>query len=55
MPDWLFPGLALLAAGAGAYAAVRADLARVHERASQALESANKAHSRIDNLTALKG
>jgi hypothetical protein len=55
MPDWLFPVLGMVAAGAGAYAAVRADLARAHERASQALESAGRAHARIDSLTALKG
>lgn len=55
MPDWLFPALALLATCAGGYAAVRQDLGRVHERATQALESASAAHRRIDSLTTLKG
>lgn len=32
------------------YAAIRADLARLHERASMAKESADKAHDRIDSL-----
>lgn len=54
MPEWLYQ---LLTAGAGAasvYAAIRADLARLHERATQALASADKAHNRIDQLT-MKG
>lgn len=32
------------------YGAIRADLARLHERASSAKESADKAHDRIDSL-----
>lgn len=36
--------------GVGAYAAIRADLARLHERASHALDAAERAHERIDNL-----
>lgn len=50
MPDWLFQ---LLTAGAGAasvYAAIRADLARLHERATQAMASAERAHERIDTF-----
>lgn len=50
MPDWLFQ---LLTAGAGAasvYAAIRADLARLHEKADQASRAADKAHTRIDDL-----
>lgn len=39
-----------LAACGGAYAAIRADLGRLHERASMALDAANKAHARIDGL-----
>ena len=37
-----------LASGFGAYAAIRADLARLHERTTNALESAKAAHQRID-------
>lgn len=50
MPDWLFQ---LLTAGAGAasvYAAIRADLARLHEKAENACKAADKAHDRIDHL-----
>ena len=34
----------------GVYAAIRADLARLHERATAAKESADQAHHRIDSL-----
>lgn len=55
MPDWVFQVLTAGAGAAGMYAAIRSDLARLHERASQALASADKAHTRIDNLTIRKG
>lgn len=51
MPDWLFQLLTAGAGAAGMYAAVRADLARLHERATQAMEAATRAHERIDNLS----
>lgn len=54
MPEWVFQVLTAGAGAAGMYAAIRSDLARLHERATQALASADKAHSRIDQLT-LKG
>ncbi len=41
-----------LAACAGTYAAIRSDLARLHERVETALKSAERAHVRID---AMKG
>jgi hypothetical protein len=50
MPDWLYQ---LIAAGAGAgglYAAIRADLATLHERSTNALDTAKRAHDRIDNF-----
>lgn len=50
MPEWLFQ---LLTAGAGAasvYAAIRADLARLHEKAENAARVADKAHGRIDEI-----
>lgn len=34
----------------GMYAAIRADLARLHERATSAQESAKEAHQRIDKM-----
>lgn len=39
-----------LGSGVGAYAAIRADLARLHERAHHAMLSADQAHKRIDTL-----
>jgi len=50
MPDWVFQ---ILTAGAGAasvYAAIRADLARLHEKADNADSAATRAHERIDHL-----
>jgi hypothetical protein len=38
------------AAAAVVYAAIRADLATLHERSTNALESANRAHDRIDHF-----
>lgn len=43
-----------LGSGVGAYAAIRADLARLHERAQHALTSAEKAHKRIDAILSNK-
>jgi hypothetical protein len=42
--------LSSLGAGLGAYAAIRADLARLHERATAAAKRADEAHARIDVL-----
>jgi hypothetical protein len=39
-----------LGSGFGAYAAIRADLATLHERATEAKKSAARAHERIDEL-----
>lgn len=36
-------------AGFGSYAAIRADLARLHEMANNAADSAKAAHKRIDD------
>lgn len=55
MPDWLLSLLPQAALAAGVYAGIRSDLARLHERASHALSAAEKAHSRIDSLTTMKG
>ena len=43
---------AALATCGGAYAAIRADLGRLHERTTVALDAANKAHERIDKMHA---
>lgn len=50
IPDWVFQLVSAGAGAAGLYAAIRADLARLHERASQAMEAATRAHDRIDHL-----
>jgi hypothetical protein len=39
-----------LASGIGAYSAIRADLATLHEKATNAIKTADAAHSRIDHL-----
>lgn len=46
----LLDALIALAACGGAYAAIRADLARLHARVDIAMLSADKAHARIDAL-----
>ena len=49
--DQLFmSALPVLGAGVAVYAAIKSDLAAMHERATIALASADKAHDRIDNL-----
>ncbi len=55
MPDWVFQLFTAGIAGAGAYAAIRADLARLHERATQAHDSAAEAHRRIDEFFNRRG
>lgn len=50
MPDWMFQVLTAGAGAASVYAAIRADLARIHEKAEQAARTADKAHSRIDEF-----
>lgn len=49
-PELLLSLISSLAAGFGAYAAIRADLARLHERATNAQTSAAQAHKRIDRM-----
>lgn len=48
--EFLLQLLIALGSGVGAYAAIRADLARLHERANRAIEAADLAHARIDRL-----
>jgi outer membrane murein-binding lipoprotein Lpp len=40
----------LIASAAGVYAAIRADLARLHEKSQRALEEAHRANARLDEL-----
>lgn len=42
--------LAMSGAWIGAYVAIKADLARLHERIAAALLSAEKAHERLDEI-----
>jgi hypothetical protein len=39
-----------LASGGGVYAAIRADLATLHEKTANASETAKSAHRRIDDM-----
>jgi hypothetical protein len=39
-----------LASGIGAYTAIRADLATLHEKATNAAKTADAAHNRIDQM-----
>ena len=48
MPDWGFQLLTLVGGCFTAYSAIRADLARVVEKAQMAHETASEAHKRID-------
>lgn len=49
-PAFMLQVLIALGSGAGCYAAIRADLARLHERAHNAQQAAEKAHRRIDAI-----
>lgn len=42
--------LPVVISGVGVYAAIKADLAAMHERATLALASAKEAHQRIDAI-----
>lgn len=49
-PEFLLQTMLALASGFGAYAAIRADLATLHERATNAAKKADEAHQRIDAI-----
>lgn len=55
MPDWLLQLLTACGGAATVYAGIRADLARMNERATQAMEAAQRAHERIDNIHHQRG
>lgn len=50
MADWILQLVAVLGAGVGAYAAIRADLSALHVKADAAAKSADQAHQRIDHI-----
>lgn len=49
-PDILISLIMAAGTGFGVYAAIRADLARLNERATHAADMAARAHDRIDQL-----
>lgn len=49
-PEFVLQIIIAVASGLAVYAGIRADLARLHERATNAQSSADKAHERIDHL-----
>lgn len=55
MPDWLGQVVAIVAAGVGVYAAIRADLAALRVKAETAVQRADDAHRRIDGFFIQKG
>lgn len=48
--EFLLQIIVALGSGFGAYAAIRADLATLHERATNAQKSAARAHERLDEM-----
>lgn len=55
MPDWILQLLGFAIAGGAGYAAIRADLARLHERTNTAIASATRAHERLDEIFDRRG
>jgi hypothetical protein len=49
-PEFFLEVLVALAGGFGAYAAIRADLARMHERITATKARADDAHARLDRM-----
>lgn len=49
-PQFFVQVLMCLAAGVGAYAGVRYDLGKLHEKADNASLTAQRAHDRIDEM-----
>lgn len=50
LAELLLQMLPIFAAGIGVYAAIKGDIATLHERSTIALAAANKAHARIDEI-----
>lgn len=49
-PEFILQILVALGSGFGCYAAIRADLATLHERTRNTEKRADEAHSRIDKM-----
>lgn len=49
--EFLLQIVVAIGSGFGAYAAIRADLATLHERATNAAAAAAEAHRRLDQFT----
>ena len=54
-PELIIEVVLALGTGFGVYAAIRADLARLHERTAMALEGVKTAHQRIDQHFSQQG
>lgn len=54
VPAWLQTVLGALGSAVAVYAGIRADMARMGERAAQAMRAAARAHQRIDALYAAR-
>lgn len=50
MPDWIFQAMGYIGGLAVLYAGIRADLARLHEKAENAARDAERANGRIDHF-----
>lgn len=50
LPGWLLQVLQLAGGAVCAYAGIRADLARMHERLDAVTKDAERANSRLDSL-----
>lgn len=50
MPDWVMQLIGIVGASCGVYAGVKVDIAKAVVTANLAVESAKRAHERIDNL-----
>lgn len=48
--EFLLQVMIALASGGGVYAAIRADLATLHEKTANASQAAHNAHRRIDDM-----
>lgn len=55
IPEWLTPIIGPALAAMGVYVGIRVDLAVSREKATHALNSATKAHERIDKLQQWRG
>jgi hypothetical protein len=50
MPEWIIQVIGFAGAGTAAYSAIRADLARLHEKIEHAREVAERAERRVDRI-----